>query len=179
MADVGVRVARAGDIDAVVRIQVRAWQEGYRELIPEPTLTELTGPAATAVWKDRWAEAVTAPPSPRHRVLVALAGAEVVGFAAHAPAGDADTDPATAAELLTLLVDPTQARQGHGSRLLAATVDHLREDAVSTVVSWVFEGDTAIRALLEPTGWAPDGTQRTLDMGDPVRMIRLHTDITD
>jgi GNAT superfamily N-acetyltransferase len=178
MADVGVRAARSADVDAVVRIQVRAWQQGYRELIPEQALAELTGEEATAVWRERWADAVTKPPSPRHRVLVALAGTEVVGFTAHAPAED-DADGDDGAELLALLVDPSHARQGHGSRLLAATVDHLREDGVSTVVSWVFEADTGLRALLEPTGWAPDGTLRTLYMGEEVGMVRLHTDITE
>jgi GNAT superfamily N-acetyltransferase len=178
MADVGVREARRGDVAAVAEIQVRAWREGYRDLLPAGALAEVTSPQARVVWRERWAEAVTAPPSPRHRLLVAVAEGLVVGFAAHAPAQDPDQDPAGTAELITLLVDPLHTRAGHGSRLLAATVDLLRTDAVATVVTWVFAADEAMRRFFGSAGWAPDGASRTLDMGEPVQMIRLHTDIT-
>lgn len=92
-------------------------------------------------------------------------------------AEDPDTRPDDTAELIGLLVDPLHARAGHGSRLLAATVDLLREDGFATLISWVFEGDEVTRSFLGSAGWAPDGTARTLDMGEPVRQIRLHTDI--
>ncbi|MEV3927636.1 GNAT family N-acetyltransferase [Actinomadura coerulea] len=178
MADVGVRPARRADAAAVAGIQVRAWRHGYRDLLPADVLSQVTSDAAVERWRDRWAEAATAPPSPRHRLLVAVASDLVVGFAAHAPAEDADLDPAGAAEMITLLVDPLHTRAGHGSRLLAATVDLLREDGFTTLVSWVFEGDEVTRTFLGSAGWAPDGTARTLDMGEPVRQIRLHTDIS-
>ncbi|MBW8483641.1 GNAT family N-acetyltransferase [Actinomadura parmotrematis] len=178
MADVGVRPARRADAGAVAAIQVRAWRQGYRDLLPAPVLEQVTGTEAEAVWRERWSEAVTAPPSPRHRLLVAVASDLVVGFAAHAPAEDPDHDPAATAELLTLLVDPLHARAGHGSRLLAATVDTLQDDGHETLVTWAFEGDEVLRAFLASAGWAPDGLARDLDMGTPVRQIRLHTDIT-
>ncbi|TMR06770.1 GNAT family N-acetyltransferase [Actinomadura soli] len=178
MADVGVRPARRADAAAVADIQVRAWRQGYRDLLPAAVLAEVTGPAALEVWRDKWTEAATAPPSPRHRLLVAVASDLVVGFAAHAPAEDPDLDPAGTAELITLLVDPPHARAGHGSRLLAATADLLREDGFATLTTWTFEDDEVTRTFLGSAGWAPDGTARTLDMGEPVRQIRLHTDIS-
>ncbi|XVQ13333.1 N-acetyltransferase family protein [Spirillospora sp. CA-255316] len=179
MADVGVRPARRADAAAVADIQVRAWRQGYRDLLPAGVLAEVTGPQAREVWRERWTEAVTAPPSPRHRLLVAVSSDLVVGFAAHGPAeNDPDQDPAAVAELITLLVDPLHARAGHGSRLLAATVDLLREDGFTTLITWAFEKDEVTRTFLGSAGWAPDGTARDLDMGEPVRQIRLHTDIT-
>jgi GNAT superfamily N-acetyltransferase len=179
MADVGVRPARRADAAAVADIQVRAWRQAYRDLLPPEALAEVTAPAAREMWRERWTDAVTSPPSPRHRLLVAVASDLVVGFAAHAPAeDDPDHDPAVTAELLTLLVEPMHARAGHGSRLLAATVDLLREDGFTTLITWVFERDEVVRAFLGSAGWAPDGSARDLDMGEPVRQIRLHTDIT-
>ncbi|REE99222.1 GNAT family N-acetyltransferase [Thermomonospora umbrina] len=175
MADVGVRPARRADAAAVAEIQVRAWREGYRDLLPAEALAEVTSPEAATVWRERWAEAAVAPPSARHRLLVAVSADLVVGFAAHAPAEDADLDPSDTAELVTLLVDPLHGRAGHGSRLLAASVDLLREDGVGTLVAWAFEGDMVMRRFLGSAGWAPDGARRTLDMGAPVVMIRLHT----
>ncbi|MFI0444600.1 GNAT family N-acetyltransferase [Actinomadura sp. 6N118] len=177
MADVGVRPARRADAAAVADIQVRAWRQAYRDILPAAALDEITSADAMKVWRERWAEAASTPPSPRHRLLVAVASDLVVGFAAHGPAEDPDHDPAHTAELLTLLVDPLHGRAGHGSRLLAATVDLLREDGVTTLISWVFEDDKVLRTFLGSSGWAPDGTARTLDMGEPVRQIRLHTDI--
>nr|WP_131762260.1 GNAT family N-acetyltransferase [Actinomadura fibrosa] len=178
MADVGVRPARRADAAAVADIQVRTWRHAYRDLLPAAVLDAVTAPDARETWRERWAEAAAAPPSPRHRLLVAVASDLVVGFAAHGPSEDGDRDPATTAELIALLVDPLHARAGHGSRLLAATVDLLREDGTATLVSWAFEGDEVTRAFLGSAGWAPDGTARTLDMGEPVRQVRLHTDIS-
>ncbi|TDC71189.1 GNAT family N-acetyltransferase [Actinomadura sp. GC306] len=177
MADAGVRPARRADAAAVADIQVRAWRQGYRDLLPAGVLDRVTGPEAAEAWRDRWAEAATAPPTPRHRLLVAVASDLVVGFAAHGPAEDPDLDPAATAELITLLVDPMHARAGHGSRLLAATADLLREDGFGVLTTWAFEADEVTRTFLASAGWAPDGASRTLDMGEPVRQIRLHTDI--
>jgi ribosomal protein S18 acetylase RimI-like enzyme len=189
MADVGVRPARRADTDAVARIQMRAWRADYRTFVPAPVLAKLTGADAAEVWRQRWAEAVTAPPSPRHRLLVAVAGDAVAGFAACGPAGEADHDPETTAELITLRVDPDHASEGHDSRLLAATADTLRGDGFRTVITWLFDADEAQRTFFVSAGWAPDGARRTLSFpapsaGDdagtaPLTMIRMHTDIGD
>ncbi|RAY11995.1 GNAT family N-acetyltransferase [Actinomadura craniellae] len=180
MADVGVRPARRADVAAIADIQVRAWRQGYRDIVPEPVLAEMTGPAALPVWRERWTEAATAPPSGRHGVLVAVANDLVVGFAAYAPAEDADQDPQAAAELVALLADPVHERAGHGSRLLAATVDLLREDGCATLLTWVFEEHEAMRRFFGSAGWAPDGARRSLAFpsGGSADMIRLHTDIS-
>lgn len=175
MSVVGVRAAYPSDVDAVVGIQVRAWREGYADVLPAQVLAELTSAEAARLWRERWAEAVSAPPSPRHRLLVAVDEGVIVGFAAHAPAGDPDQDAATTGELLTLLVDPAHQRAGHGSRLLAATIDHLRDDGCTTAVTWVFAADDVLRAFLTSAGWAPDGAHGQSDLGEPVHMVRLHT----
>ncbi|GAA0970379.1 GNAT family N-acetyltransferase [Actinocorallia libanotica] len=175
MADVGVRDAILSDTAAVAEIQILAWKAAYRPFMPAEPLAEMT--ASAEPWRERWAEAVTAPPSPRHRLLVAVADGLVTGFAAFAPASDPDLDPGTDAELVTLAVDPARAREGHGSRLLAAVADLLREHSFSTAFTWVFTEDAALRSFLEPAGWAPDGARRTLALERPVEMIRLHTSL--
>lgn len=175
MADVGVRNATLSDAAAVAEIQVRAWKAAYGPFMPAEPLAEMT--ASAEPWRERWARAASAPPSPRHRVLVAVADGLVTGFTAFAPASDPDLDPERDAELVTLAVDPARTREGHGSRLLAAAADLLREHAFRTAVTWVFTEDAALRAFLEPAGWAPDGARRTLDLGRPVEMLRLHTSL--
>ncbi|MEU4403938.1 MULTISPECIES: GNAT family N-acetyltransferase [Streptosporangium] len=203
MADVGVRAARHEDVAAVTGTQIRAWKYGYRDFLPEGPLEQMTGPAAEKMWRQQWEDAITSPPSRRHRVLVAveqvvldtdafpalgpggieamaaLQGAEkVAGLASHAPAEDPDLDPTTAGEMLTFLIDPDHVRRGHGSRLLNATVDYLRDDGYHTIVTWVFADNYAVLGFLESAGWGADGAERVIDMGRTVRMIRLATDIS-
>lgn len=170
-ADVAVRPARPEDAPAVADVQTRTWRTAYRDVLPPAVLAGLDTDALSAGWR----EAVTSPPSPRHRLLVAVAGGDVVGLAASGPATDPDGRHATDAELLLLLVDPAVGRAGHGSRLLAATVDLLRSDGVDRVVSWVPEADGATQRFLTSAGWAPDGATRELDTGaGALVQVRLH-----
>ncbi|MEO5873721.1 MAG: GNAT family N-acetyltransferase [Streptosporangiaceae bacterium] len=180
MADVGVRPARLEDVGRIAEIQVKAWDAAYRAFIPADVLAEMTGSAD--LWRERWAEAVTAPPTPRHQLLVSVVGdTDVTGFAAISPASDPDQD-STAGELVTLLVDPDRGREGHGSRLLSAVADIFRDHGFSTVITWVFVRDEVLRGFLQPAGWATDGARRTLDFSTAdreakVEMARLHTDL--
>lgn len=171
--DVSVRPARPGDVPAVARVQARSWRAGYAGVLPGPALDALADDASLQA---SWRAAVEAAPSPRHRVLVACAGPEVVGLLACAPAGPAD------AEVLVLAVDPAAQRAGHGSRLLAAAVELARGDGVRLLTSWVDERDQALLSLLAASGWAREGARRTLDMYDDgsvvVEQVRLHTDVT-
>ncbi|MCW2622417.1 MAG: family N-acetyltransferase, partial [Frankiales bacterium] len=108
----------------------------YADLLP-PDALDLPEVQVAAVWL----HAIEAPDSPRHRVLVAMDRHELVGFAASTPATDEDLDPATTAELSALLVLPRWGRRGHGSRLVAAAVDHWRGDGTATAVMWAWEED--------------------------------------
>lgn len=177
MADVSVRPARPEDARAMGRVQLRAWRAAYADVLPAELLAGLTVEALA----ERWRQAVAEPPSPRHRVLVAVEADQVVGFAAFGPPEDPDRDAAHDGELYTLLVDPAAGRRGHGSRLLAATADLLREDGCRTAVTWVLAADDVLRRFLAEAGWAPDGSHRDLDLlGDGTRLarqVRLHTDL--
>jgi GNAT superfamily N-acetyltransferase len=176
-ADRSVRVAWAADAAAIGKVQSRAWRAGYAGLLGAQTLAALDPDALAATW----AQALRRPPSARHRVLVALDGPDVVGFAAVEPSEDPDADPVTDAELVAIAVDPDRTGAGHGSRLLAAVADTCRADRFGRIAAWLLAGDDALRAFLESTGWAPDGAHREL-VGDdgsdrPVRQLRLHTSL--
>lgn len=97
-----VRPARPDDAAGIARIQLSTWRTAYRRLLPRHVLDELD-----EGWMGgRWAESIGEPPSPRHRVLVAVERAElppgtvcrqeqatpqeqVVGFLAAGPADEA------------------------------------------------------------------------------------------
>lgn len=181
-----VRPARPEDAGEIARIQLVTWRTAYRRMFPPHVLANLD----EAYLARGWTEAITAPPSPRHRVLIAIEQAEAntttVGFSAGGPADEqalAPEEPPLGdgiAAFTDLLVEPRWARRGHGSRLLAATVDLWRADAVKGAVAWVYEADVAMRKFLTSTGWEPDGAGRALDVDDMlVPQFRMHVDLTD
>lgn len=175
MADVSVRSARPADAERVARVQLSTWRTAYADLLP-PEALALPEEQVAAVWLN----AVEQPPSPRHRVLVAMEGDELVGFAATTPAEDDDVDAATTAELTALLVEPRWSRRGHGSRLVAAAVDGWRVEGTRLAVTWAWTGDPATRGLLTASGWDLDGATRGMDTGRRVeRQVRLHTSLQE
>jgi GNAT superfamily N-acetyltransferase len=177
-----VRPARPADADQLARVQVASWRSCFSGIVPPALLAELTSDSAVTVWQDRWREAVTNPPTSRHRVLAAVSGApprEMVGFVSAGPATDADRWPGTDAEIYEFRVLPDRTGQGHGGRLLHAAADMLASDGFGTVSTWVLEGDVALRHFLESAGWAADGARGELDVGVTVPVVRLHTTISE
>src|SRR4051794_18805778 len=179
MADVSVRAATVDDASAVAAAQAAAWHETFGASLPPSLLDRVRGSAAVAAWR----LAVTEPPSPRHRLLVAGEGTDVVGFAALAPAGDPDLAPAADAEVVALSVEPGHEHAGHGSRLVNAAAEFLRSDGFRTAHVWLTETDRGLRTFLESAGWADDGARRTLDLhgdGDTViGQLRLSAVLQD
>ncbi len=180
-ADVSVRPALSLDAPALAAIQLDSWRAGYAGVVPDQALTAMAAGRDEIV--DRWRLSITEPPGRRYHVLVAMAGPELVGLAAVGPAEDDEgLNPAVVGELLVLLVAPARRRAGHGSRLLAAAVDHLRGDGFVRAVLWLDDADTAGGTLAGSTGWARDGATRRLDLdGDGAVLVdqaRWHTDLT-
>jgi len=176
IAESSVRLALPAEADAIGEIQVAAWRRSYDGLLPADVLADLN-PAQFAA---QWRAALISPGEARNRVMVALAGRTLVGFAAITASDDPDSDPRNDALVAELAVDPDATRAGHGSRLLNAVVDTIRADGFNRVTVWVNSTDDVLRSFFTDSGWAPDGAHRELDLyGDGtvrVKQIRLHTD---
>ena len=159
-----------------------SWRREFAGIVPPALLAELTSGEAEEVWRDRWREAITNPPTSRHHVLAAVTGApsrEVVGFASAGPATDDDRWPGTDGEVYELRILPERTGHGHGSRLLHAVADTLTQDGFHTVSIWALEVDTARLRFLQSSGWAADGARGELDVGTSVPVVRLHTAISE
>lgn len=162
MADVSVRPARPADAELIARVQQSTWSQAYASLVGE---LDLPLEQVAAVWLN----AIEAPPSSDHRVLVALDAGSVVGFATFEPAPEG-------VELTALMVEPRWGRRGHGSRLLQACAEHW--SAFDLAVTWVFEADTVLSGFLASAGWDFDGLGRGLDTGSQVvPQRRMHTSL--
>lgn len=175
MPESGVRLARTSDVDGIAAVNVRSWRQRFAATLPGDVLDALDPSDLAMVW----ASGILNPPTTGHRLLVAVEGADVVGYAAIGPSQDPDAEPGTG-ELLALEVDPEQQRQGHGSRLLAAAVDHAGAGGLDTVLVWCPLDDEARRGFLQSAGWAPDTAYRDLSVGTDadgsdrlVREVRL------
>jgi GNAT superfamily N-acetyltransferase len=176
-----VRPARPEDAGEIARIQLATWRTAYRRMFPAHVLANLD----EAYLERGWTEAITDPPTGRHRVLIAIEQGEssttTVGFAAAGPADEqalAPEEPPLGEDIAAvtdLLVEPRWGRRGHGSRLLAATGDLGREDAFKGAVAWAYDADAAMKKFLTSTGWELDGAARALDVDDMlVPQLRFH-----
>lgn len=171
LADASVRRARPNDAPAVGMVQAVVFRESYAGRVPDDVVARFEPDAFARAWR----ESLTAPPEGVHRLLVACAGEQVVGLSAIGPSQDPDAEPVWG-EVTVLGVHPDARRQGHGSRLLNASVDLLREAGAAAVALWLLADDEAARAFLIASGFAPDGAFRDRVVspdGDTLREVRL------
>lgn len=171
LADASVRVARESDAAAVGMVQAAVWRDAYADVVPAEVVAAFEPRAFAAVWRRSLAE----PPEGVYRLLAACAGDQVVGLASIGPSQDPDASPLTG-ELSQIGVHPEARRAGHGSRLLNAAVDTLRDAGADTLHTWVLARDEGTRAFLAQAGLSPDGAWRDRVVspnGDTVREVRL------
>jgi ribosomal protein S18 acetylase RimI-like enzyme len=176
VADASARIARPNDASAVGLVQAAVWRDAYGAVLPQEVVDQFDASNFARVWRD----SLKTPPSPRHLLLVACAGEQVVGFAAVGPSVDPDATM-TSGEVLALGVHPDARRSGHGSRLLNAAVDTLRAKGFDSMSVWLLAGDEDTRAFLSAAGLSPDGAyrDRVIDPdGALAREVRLTADLS-
>jgi ribosomal protein S18 acetylase RimI-like enzyme len=131
-----IHAATVADARAIAEVHVASWRAGYRGLMPEAYLAELSVEHRVAMWETILADRVT---------VVLVAGEPVEGFVAFNP---------QTAEIGALYVDPPRFRTGVGSGLLDAA--HERLAGKPEIVLWVLEGNDAARAFYERHGYEAD-----------------------
>jgi len=169
----GARLARTDDVDAIAAITTIVWRERLGHLLPPGA----TGPWESIDFAAHWGESILHPPSPLHRVAVAVDDRGMVcGYAAWGPADDHDSSPGDV-EVLAFDIDPQRRRLGHGSRLMSAVVDLAANQGASALSMWCTLDDEGRRAFLTSSGWAPDSAWREIEISAStvVREVRLVT----
>ncbi len=147
-----LRPAEPGDALAVARVHVRAWQAGYRELLPSDYLDGLDPHERARRYR-------FGSPDPRQpATLVATEFGLVIGFATTAPAEDADGPGC--GELCALHVDPDWWGRRVGVALISAARAHLTGLGFSEAIVWVLTGNTRAERFYRTDGWRPDGSRR-------------------
>lgn len=144
-----VRPATLGDEDAIGRIQIDSWVGALGERLGRKRHEAFDRAAIVA----GWASSIASPPTEGHKVFVATCDGAVVGFAAVAPPN----------QIVAFEIDPERRRRGHGSRLLAAAVDHLKAHGATEMKLWSLSNDKVRQHFLKSAGFAEAGISRELE----------------
>lgn len=149
-----IRPAGVDDADDIGAVHVRAWQTGYRGVMPDEYLDGLLATDRAASWRRH----LSAPPGAQHLRVIVL-DHDVVGFAGFGP--EASAGPALpVGELYVLNVDPSAWGRGLGRALLRNAVDELAQLGHTAAVLWVVPRNERARRLYESEGWSDDGMVR-------------------
>jgi ribosomal protein S18 acetylase RimI-like enzyme len=144
-----VRFANPGDARAIAEIHVHAWQQGYRDALPEALLRKLSLREHERHFAWRLAHNDL-------RFLVAVDAGRVEGWLAFGPRGplalESDFAPPDA-EIHGLYVAPDVFRRGVGSALLQRTEALLADQRYEGVLIWVLERNARGRAFYEARGF--------------------------
>jgi GNAT superfamily N-acetyltransferase len=147
-----LRPATPDDAMAVAWVHVRAWQVGYRGLMPADYLAGLR-PEERAQRYD-----FTGSDPTRPRTVVAVEADTVLGFVTHSPARDEDA--AGQGEICALYVEPDCWGRGIGRMLAAAARSELYGLGFRQAVLWVVAGNARAWHFYFLDGWMPDGLRR-------------------
>jgi ribosomal protein S18 acetylase RimI-like enzyme len=148
-----LRDATPADACAIATVLVQSWRAAYRGLLPDDVLAGLSVSDRERFWSD----ILTARPV-HVRIVVAVTGDAIVGFAATGPplVPDDRTDP-TLGDLYALYLDPGVWRRGIGTRLHAAALDRLRSCGFTHAGLWVLDtNERALRFYIRH-GWTDTG----------------------
>jgi ribosomal protein S18 acetylase RimI-like enzyme len=162
-----IRPATPDDALAVATVHVRAWQEGYRGLLASGYLDSLRP-------EDRASHYTLGSPDPMQpHTIVALRDAVVCGFATTGPCHDAGIGMRTG-QLHALHVDPGAWGLGVGRRLIEEARARLHSLGFTEAVLWVLVGNERAQRFYRIDGWAPDGSEQTVELwGTKINDIRF------
>ena len=141
MAEVSVRPARPEDAAEIARIQVDTWRIAYAEVLPAARARPGSRPRPPSRHGRRRSTRRRARPTACWSRSRASGGSASRRSAPPTSSQPDDPEPGTTVAVAPLLVDPRWGRRGHGSRLLAATVDHARADGMTRAIAWIPEAD--------------------------------------
>ncbi|WP_336081394.1 GNAT family N-acetyltransferase [Nocardia sp. SSK8] len=130
-------------VPALAACHIASWREAYDSLVPAHVLAGFDLDRSILTWERRRAGGA-------HRIPVALAGAELIGFAA-----------ASAHELDALYV----RRAWHGTGVADALIDAAAPDSPCTL--WVFADYPRAHAFYRRHGFADTGVYRV----DPFTLL--------
>lgn len=161
---VTVRLAGAGDADAIGRIQVETWRAAYTGLLPDDAVERFD----LASNQERWRGWLGTGARPRSATFVVEDAGEVVGFAGVGPCREAPTD----GELYSIYLHPSRWGRGVGRALLGRAEESLHVSGFRSAILYVLEGNERAIRFYEAAGWEQDGSKVDEFAGATVTELR-------
>jgi ribosomal protein S18 acetylase RimI-like enzyme len=156
-----VRAARPDDLDDIVEIGMRSWEEGYRGVVPRGLVPDPAGLRARI--RERISERV---PS----IAVGILDGRVRGWITFGLSRDPDAGPSVG-EVWALNVHPDAWRRGVGRELVGHALDRLARAPFAEVTLWTFRDTPRSRSFYEALGFQTDGaTQRREASGGTIEV---------
>lgn len=154
--------AGPADAAALGEVHVRAWQETYPGLLPQPYLNALN----PAIHAERWRRQLSK--ETVDEVVLAAEGARgLVGYCAggllKGPSKLAD------AEVFTLYLLKSAKGRGLGARLMGGVASALAAQEARSLVVWVLSGNTAARGFYAHLGGQTTGERAVRGWGGTLR----------
>ncbi len=134
-----VRKAQPGDEKAIADVQIRAWKETYRSILPAPLATPWENNDLERIWRDRIARTQNSSTTIVVADAVADSDDTVVGFGICGKGRDRVL-PATA-EIPLLYILRQFHGHGLGRRLMRSLASHACESGHSTTGLWVLSAN--------------------------------------
>jgi len=160
-AGIIVRPARSGDIDEIVDIGLRSWQDGFRDVVPRGLMPDAGGLRARI--RERIAQGGTT-------IAVGVLDGRVRGWITFGASRDAGADRSVG-EIWALNVHPDAWRRGIGRELVRYALDRLARAPFSEATLWTFRDTPRSRSFYEALGFEHDGaTQRREASGGTIEV---------
>ena len=160
--DTVVRPVRDVDAEALGRVHATCWHETYDHLISKAALENVSARRLAELWT-HWAQQ-----GPDFRMVAALVGGEIVGFAGSGPARDRDA-PRNRELYFIYLLDAWHGT-GIGQRLFDAVVP---EDDTELYL-WVAEDNPRAHRFYTRNGFTLDGASHTEPfLGETLTEVRF------
>lgn len=144
-----IRRMTESDSKAIGELYTAAWKEGYKGLLPQKYLDELTPDKINRVIDDG--------------SFVILDGGRIVGHC-HARAAD-EPEMRGWGEIHTMYVHPDYWRKGYGTAVFKRAEDWLYERGFDDVYLYVLEGNERAERFYKAQGFFPNGDTLCCEIG--------------
>jgi GNAT superfamily N-acetyltransferase len=149
VAEIAVRIAEAGDAEAIASIHSSAWRAAFT-FLPAPFLEAMSPSAVVGKWEGSLRDSTTS--------MVVATSDDVVAFLQLRADGDDG-------EVMALYVDPARWDEGIGSTLLAFGEAWLVSQGVGSALLWTARDSQQARSFYERRGWVASGDEQTQLVG--------------
>ena len=151
--DLQIRQAKISDARRIAEIHVDTWRAAYRGQMPDAVLEALDVEKRAILWAKLLADQ-------KHRIFVAEAIMDIIGFCDLMPSRDPDADSKMTAELVAIYVHPNHWRKGAGRALCHRALDTARFDNFTAVTLWILASNKPARNFYAAMGFSLDGANK-------------------